>query len=313
MKDLSSKLPRREFLSLQLKGGLCLLGGLGLMQLPSQALAREHPDLVEVQGSPDKAARAAVKALGGMSRFVQKGQKVVIKPNMSFDQPPEMATNTHPRVVQTLAQLCREAGAAQVSVLDNPLRTAELCLVRSGIQEAAEKVESCRVRGVQAQGDFQETRIPGGRQLSSRQVMREVLQADVLISAPVAKHHSSTGVSLSLKGMMGLINDRSEMHWRYDLHQSIVDLCTLLQADLVVVDATRALTTDGPSGPGKVVHPGKIIASTDMVAADAYTVSIIKWYGKSIDPGQVEHIRLAQEQGLGSMDLKSLKLEKIQA
>ncbi|MFO8031943.1 MAG: DUF362 domain-containing protein [Desulfohalobiaceae bacterium] len=313
MKDLNSKLPRREFLSLQLKGGLCLLGGLGLIQLPARALAREHPDLVEVQGSPDKATKAAVQALGGMSRFVKKGQKVVIKPNMSFDQPPEMATTTHPQVVQTLAQMCRDAGASRVSVLDNPLRTAELCLVKSGIQEAAEAVDVCQVKGVQAQGDFQETRIPDGKQLSSRQVMREVLQADVLISAPVAKHHSSTGVSLSMKGMMGLIRDRSEMHWRYDLHESIVDLCTLLKPDLVLVDATRALTSDGPAGPGEVVKPEKIIASTDMVAADAYTVDLIKWYGRSLDPGQVKHIRLAQERGLGNMDLQSLQVEKLQA
>ncbi|MFP4587863.1 MAG: DUF362 domain-containing protein, partial [Desulfohalobiaceae bacterium] len=304
---------RREFLSLQLKGGLCLLGGMGLMQLPRRVHAQEHPDLVEAQGGPEQATRAAVQALGGMSRFVQKGQKVVIKPNMSFDQPPEMATNTHPQVVQALAQMCRDAGASRVSVLDNPLRTAELCLVKSGIQEAAEAVDSCRVQGVQAKRDFQETKIPDGRQLSSRQVMREVLEADVLISAPVAKHHSSTGVSLSLKGMMGLINDRSEMHWRYDLHESIVDLCTLLKADLVVVDATRALTTDGPSGPGEVVQPEKIIASTDMVTADAYAVTLVKWYGRSMDPGQVKHIRLAHERGLGSMDLDNLQLEKIQA
>ncbi|MFP4629204.1 MAG: DUF362 domain-containing protein [Desulfohalobiaceae bacterium] len=313
MQDINFKLPRREFLSLQLKGGLCLLGGMGLMQLPRRVHAQEHPDLVEAQGGPEQATRAAVQALGGMSRFVQKGQKVVIKPNMSFDQPPEMATTTHPQVVQALAKMCRDAGASRVSVLDNPLRSSELCLVESGIQEAAEMVDGCRVKGVQGKGDFQETKIPDGRQLSSRQVMREVNQADVLISAPVAKHHSSTGVSLSLKGMMGLIRDRSEMHWRYDLHESIVDLCTLLKADLVVVDATRALTTDGPSGPGDVVQPEKVIASTDMVAADAYTVTLVKWYGRSMDPGQVKHIRLAQERGLGSMDLDSLQIKQLKA
>jgi uncharacterized protein (DUF362 family) len=107
--------------------------------------------------------------------------------------------------------------------------------------------------------------------------------------------------------MMGLIYNRSEMHWKYDLHASIVDLCTLLQADLTVIDASYALTENGPSGPGKVVGLESVIASRDMVAADAKAVELVKWYGRSIPPSKVEHIRLAHERGLGSMDLGRLR------
>jgi uncharacterized protein (DUF362 family) len=141
--------------------------------------------------------------------------------------------------------------------------------------------------------------------------MKEVLKSDVLIAAPVAKSHSSTGVSLSMKGMMGLVYNRRVMHWRYDLHTSIVDLCSLLKPHLVLIDGTRVLSTNGPSGPGKVLHENTVIASKDMVAADAFAVSRFLWYGKQYKPGQVPHIREAHERGLGRMDVEKLNIRTI--
>jgi uncharacterized protein (DUF362 family) len=114
-----------------------------------------------------------------------------------------------------------------------------------------------------------------------------------------------------MKGMMGLILNRGAFHWRYDLHRAIVDLCTLLKADLTVIDASRALTTNGPAGPGKVLQLDSIVASRDMVAADAQVVSMVPWYGKSLEPRNIKHIRFAHERGLGRMDLEQLKVETI--
>ena len=153
---------------------------------------------------------------------------------------------------------------------------------------------------------FRPTAIPGGKEMRETDVMREVLEADVLIAAPVAKSHSAAGVSLSMKGMMGLIWDRGIMHWRYDLDASIVDLASLLKPQLVVIDATEALTTNGPSGPGKVVRYDTIIASRDMVAADAQAVNTVRWYGAAMKARQVPHIRLAHARGLGRMDVENL-------
>lgn len=124
-------------------------------------------------------------------------------------------------------------------------------------------------------------------------IMRDVLDADVLIAAPVAKTNSSTGVGLSLKGQMGLVLDRGSMHSRYDLDTAIVDLCSRIKPDLAVVDATRVLSTNGPYGPGKVLHPNEVIASPDPVAADALTVASYEWYGRRIAPRKVGHIALA--------------------
>ncbi len=278
--------------------------------LPSLTLAEGTPDLAVVKGDPAGAVRAAVSLMGGMEKFVKKGSRVVIKPNMSFPVGPERASNTHPLVVQTLAAMCREAGASRVLVLDNPLAPAERCLEMSGIETACRSVDDGMVHMITTPAMFAEKEIPGARKLKKTDVMKDVLSADVLIAAPVAKSHSSAGVSLSMKGMMGLISDRRTLH-RLDLSESIVDLASLLKPDLVVIDATRVLSTGGPGGPGTVLKPDTVIASTDMVAADAYAVSAFEWYGKKYRPDQIKHIRYAHQRGLGRMDIENLKVKRV--
>jgi uncharacterized protein (DUF362 family) len=240
-----------------------------------------------------------------MKAFVKKGSRVVIKPNMSFPTAPERASNTHPEVVREIAVMCREAGAASIQVLDNPLAPAERCLENSGILSACQNLSDGMVHMVTDPSLFQPKDIPGGRVLTRTDIMRAVLKADVLIAAPVAKSHASAGVSLSMKGMMGLIYDRRTLHAR-DLHTAIVDLASVLKADLTVIDATRVLSSGGPGGPGKVLRGDRVIASRDMVAADAYTVSAFEWYGRKFAPDQVRYIREAHARGLGRMDIAQL-------
>ncbi|MCP3899337.1 MAG: DUF362 domain-containing protein, partial [Desulfobacteraceae bacterium] len=88
-------------------------------------------------------------------------------------------------------------------------------------------------------------------------------------------------------------------------------LSAYLKPKLVVVDATRVLSTNGPRGPGKIIAENKIIASPDMVAADAMTVKQCKWYGRSMEPKQVKHIKIAHEEGLGRMDIENLNVKEI--
>lgn len=118
-------------------------------------------------------------------------------------------------------------------------------------------------------------------------------------------------MGLSLKGQMGLVLERGSMHSRYDLDTAIVDLCSRIKPDLAVVDATRVLSTNGPYGPGKVLHPNEVIASPDPVAADALTVASYEWYGRRIAPRKVGHIALAHARGLGRMDVENLNVQRI--
>ncbi|MCA1985619.1 MAG: DUF362 domain-containing protein [Desulfovibrio sp.] len=305
---------RRDFLRLQAAAACCLAAGSSLLPLHplfAQSPADALPDLAVAKGAPAAATRAAVELLGGMRAIVSPGQKVLIKPNMSFANPPEMATTTHPEVVRELAAMCKEAGAADILIMDHPLRSPEACLERSGIRDACRDLDSRMVQAVNAPAFFADADIPAGKEMRGNAFLKAVLDADVLIAAPVAKSHGSTGVSLSLKGMMGLIWDRGSMHSRYNLDEAIVDLYTRLTPALTVVDATRVLTTNGPFGPGKVITPQTIIASRDGVAADALAVASFEWWGRRMQPNQVRHLRLAAERGLGRIDIEHLRVQEV--
>lgn len=303
-------LTRREFITYQAKGALLFAAGASGLVIPSRVLAAGEPDIAIARGGPGPATRAAVGLLGGMGAFVKPGSKVVVKPNMSFARGPESATNTDPEVVRELVAMCREAGASRVRVLDHPLRPNEECI--EGVREACRVFGDDLVQALEDEDFYREITLPQAEKFRKTEVMKEVLEADVLIAAPVAKAHSSTGVSLSLKGMMGLIQNRTIMHWRYDLSSAIVDLCTFLRPGLVVIDGTRVLTTNGPGGPGKVLKMDTIIASRDMVAADAQAIELFEWYGRKMQPRQVKHIGIAHERGLGRMDIHNLITRKVQ-
>ena len=302
---------RRTFLKLPLQGLLWFAAGSTALSFADSVMASTYPHIAIAQGSPEGATRAAVELLGGMKRFVKPGQKVVIKPNMSFARGPEAGTNTHPDVVREVVRMCKETKAGKILVLDHSLHDPKQSLEMSGILEACNSVEKNICFHLMEERFYRKENIPGGVAMKSNSFMRDALEADVIIAVPAAKSHSGAGVSLSLKGQMGLILHRRVMHYRYNLDESIVDLNTRLKPSLAIIDATRVLTTGGPGGPGKVITPGEVIASADPVAADATAIASYEWYGRKMTPQQVGHIRLAHQRGLGRLDIENLKTQRI--
>jgi uncharacterized protein (DUF362 family) len=299
---------RRQFLKTSAAGiALSLVGS------PSFSLATEEYDLAVISGEPVAATRKALEAIGGISRFVKKWQPVILKPNMSFARTPEFSATTHPLVVATVAQACIEAGAQQVLVLDHTLHRAELCLERTGIPAACKNISGVHVLALQDKKFYREIKIPQVNVLERVEVMKEVLDYPVLINMPVAKSHSATGVSLGLKGLMGLIWDRESFHSQYNINQAIADLGTVIKPQLTILDATRALVSGGPGGPGEVKKPNLIIAGIDPVAVDSYGVSIVQWYGQNFKGRQVEHLLVAHQKGLGKIDIDQMKVIKEKA
>jgi len=303
-------LDRRQFLKTSIMSAMWLTAGGAGPGLPKKLIAAGYPDIAIAVGKPEQATGAALDVLGGMQRFVKPGDKVLIKPNMSFPGGVLSATTTNPEVVREVVTMCKRSGASSIRVLDHPLRRDELCI--EGVREACRIFNDDMVHGLYKKDFFKAVSIPDAEQLKETRVMRDYLDSDVLIAVPVAKTHGSTGVSLSMKGMMGLVLNRSVMHWKYDLSTSIVDLCTLLKPALVIIDASRVLSTNGPGGPGKVLDMNTIIASTDMVAADAQAVRMFEWYGRRMQPRQVKHIELAHQRGLGRMDIENLMVKRVQ-
>lgn len=301
---------RREFIKTNARGALILSTGSAGLLLPHTGVSAPLPDVARAKGSPATATRAAVELLGGMKKIVKPGNRVVIKPNMSFNRSPDQASNTHPEVVRELAVMCMEARSGKILILDHTLAPGGICLRRSGILDACKTVNDGMVHAINESNLYRDISIPGGQVMVETQVVKEVLKADVLIAAPVAKSHSATGVSLSMKGMMGLIWDRWVMH-RQGLDKTIVDMCTVLKADLSVIDGSRVLSTGGPGGPGKILKENTIIASRDMVAADACAVESFTWYGRKYKARQVGHIREAHNRGFGRMDLENLSIKTV--
>lgn len=283
---------------------------LGLVGRPSFLEAKEDYDLVAISGEPVAATRKALEAMGGISRFVKKGQRVVLKPNMSFSRTPDFSATTHPLVVATAAQACIEAGAQQVLILDHTLQRAEFCLERTGIRDACKNIPGVHVLALQEKKFFHEIKIPQGKVLERVEVMKEILDSQVLINIPVAKSHSATGVSLGMKGLMGMIWDRESFHSQYNINQAIADLATVIKPQLTILDATRALASGGPGGPGEVKKPNLVIAGIDPVAVDSYGVTVVPWYGQNFKGRQVEHLLVAYQRGLGKIDIDQLKILK---
>jgi uncharacterized protein (DUF362 family) len=308
MDESKKGITRRRFLTTAAAGM-----ALGLMGRPPLSAAKEDYDLVVTSGEPGAATKKALEAIGGISRFVKKGQRVVLKPNMSFARTPDFSASTHPSVVAAVAQACIEAGAHQVLVLDHTLQRAELCLERTGIRDACKNIPGVHVLALQEKKFYREIKIPQGKVLERVEVVKEILDNPVLINIPVAKSHSATGVSLGMKGLMGLIWDRESFHSQYNINQAIADLGIVIKPQLTILDATRALVSGGPGGPGEVKKPNLIIAGTDPVAVDSYGVSIVPWYGQNFKGRQVEHLLAAHQRGLGKIDIEQLKVFKEKA
>ena len=262
------------------------------------------PELAVAQGEAATPAALVARALtdmGGMGRFVSRGETVVVKPNIAWDRLPEHAATTNPEVVAEIVRLCRAAGARSVIVTDVSCNEAEACFDRSGIAAAA--------RAAGAEVVLPHTRFftrvnLKGDTLGEWPVLEPFLDADRLINVPIAKHHSLTGVTLGMKNWYGLIGgDRNRLHQR--IHESIVDLTSFAKPTLTVMDAYRVLVRNGPTGGDvdDVEMKHTIIASVDPVAVDAYAAQA--WWGLAAP--RIRYLRLADERGLGKMDFASLR------
>jgi len=234
---------------------------------------------------------------------------VIVKPNIcNAYNGPEYASTTNPEVVAAIVALCLGAGAKRVRVMDFPFGgAAKDAYKKSGIAEAVEaaggQMELMNTLKYRAMD------IPNAQALKKTEIYGDILTADVIINVPIAKHHSMATLTLGLKNLMGTVKDRGALH-ASGLPQSIVDLATVVKPQLTVIDATRILVANGPTGGNlnDVKQMDTIIASADVVAADAYAATLF-----GLTAADVAHIKLASERGLGTMDLDSIKIEEINA
>ncbi len=261
-----------------------------------------------VARGPDPAANveAALRAIGGIERFVAPGNDVIVKPNICVAyRAPEYAATTNPDVVAALVRLCRAAGAKRVRVMDQPFGgTADEAYKRSGIADAVDAAGG--EMEIMAGMKFESTSIPEGQDIKQWSVYRDALDADVLINVPIAKTHELALLTLGMKNLMGLIEDRGSLH--SNLAQRIADLTSLFRPQLTVIDATRILIAGGPTGGdlNDVRETQTVVASHDVVAADAFASTLFGLTGSDV-PATLA----GASRGLGTLDLNSIKIEEI--
>jgi uncharacterized protein (DUF362 family) len=305
-------LTRRQFVQLVAAAGLgSALSSCGSEAPPTPPPAPTPPGdaayLSVARGEdPTAITRAALAALGGIERFVRPGDDVIVKPNICVDyRTYEYGATTNPWVVAALVELCLGAGAGQVRVMDSPFGGgAESAYTRSGIADAV-KAAGGQME-VMNPAKFRDAEIPQGRDITSWPVFQDVLAADVLINVPVAKHHNLARLSLAGKNLLGVILKRSQIH--ANLPQRIADLVSLVRPTLTVVDAVRTLVAHGPTGGNlnDVRLTNTVIASHDIVAADAYAATLFDLTG-----GDIPYVKAAANMGLGTLDLGSIRIEEI--
>jgi uncharacterized protein (DUF362 family) len=297
-KTCPTRLNRRQFLA---AGAVSA----GLLQAvpPSLAIAHCKAPSNAPETIPEEArrlTRAAIGALGGMGRFVSKGNLVWVKPNIAWDRRPEQAACTNPDVVAAIVEMCYQAGAAKVVVGDNPCHPPERTFPRSGIQQAAERAGArCPFMD---ERKFRTMSLNGARVLTKWKLYAELVEADCLINVPIAKQHSLAKAVLGMKNLMGAAGgDRNRFH--QDIANTVTDLAVFLKPRLVVLDAVRVLTANGPTGGNlsDVKRKDLVAAGVDQVAVDALGATILGYR-----PADIPYLVEGQSRRLGTMDFQSL-------
>lgn len=287
--------------------------GLQAALLSNKVSVEKAPDLVAVMGGePEDMLEKALNALGGMERFVKKGQKIVIKPNIGWDRKPELAANTNPKLISTLVKKCLDAGAQKVTVFDHTCDNWQKCYESSGISEAVKEAGGIVLPGNDEKYYKKEIQLPNGVVLKSAKIHDALDEADAWINVPVLKNHGGAKFTCCMKNYMGIVWDRRFFH-QNDLQQCIADICTWSKKPVLnIVDAYRIVFQNGPQGRNEsdVALVKSLIASSDIIAADTAALSFFNQV-KKLDMEAVTHITKGEALKLGTTRLDDIQIERI--
>jgi uncharacterized protein (DUF362 family) len=312
--DNNIRITRRESLKkiLKISGGIAASGFLPLhFKTSDLAMAAQTKKNFLIEGvgqtknySIKFLTRKVFDAAGGIKKFISKGDVVVIKPNISWARAPHLAATTNPEVMQAVIELCQEAGAKKIRIADNTIHDARRCFAITGVGSVAKKTGADLI--VPRDSLMREMNLHGHR-LDVWPVFTPIIEADKLINLPVAKDHGLSVLTLGLKNWIGAVGGRrSALH--QDIHQTIVDLAQFFKPTITLIDATRIMINNGPSGGNEsdVKTKNRLILSNDPVAADTKAASLF-----DLDPNKIGFIHLGNKWKLGTSDLTKLKQLKV--
>lgn len=306
---------RREFLRAGVLASAALslkFEGLEAALSSNTMLVESTPEMVAVMGGePAAMLDKALEALGGIEKFVKKGQKIVIKPNIGWDRSPELAGNTNPELIGAFVKKCISAGASKVTVFDHTCDNWQKCYETSGISAAAKEAGAV-VMPANEEKYYKEVSLPQGVNLKSAKIHEALIEADAWINVPVLKNHGGAKLTCAMKNLMGIVWDRRYFH-QNDLQQCIADICTWEKRPVLnIVDAYRIMHQNGPQGKSTadVATLKSLIASPNIVAIDTAALGLFNQV-KTLEMDAVGHISKGEELKLGTTDLKKVNIQRI--
>ncbi len=305
---------RRNFIKTAILGSIA-----GAVQLKSgnifakeSIVASKENDLVAVMGGePESMYKKAIEAMGGISRFVKKGNKVVVKPNIGWDKRPELSANTNPDLIEAIVKDCFAAGASEVVVFDHTCDEWKSCYKNSGIEDAVKRAGG-RMAFAHDERYYKSVTLPRGIRLKEAKIHEEILNCDVWINVPVLKNHAGAKMSIAMKNFMGIVWDRRYWHSN-DLQQCIADCSTFSKMPVLnIVDAYRVMTQNGPKGKSlEDVQTAKaLFVSSDIVAVDTAAVKFFNQF-REMRLEDVSHLGLGESHKIGTTNIESLNVAKI--
>jgi len=273
--------------------------------LPDFLVPRKDGQVISIVKGEDRAKTVskAIELLGGIERFINPGDVVVIKPNVGFATPPILGATTHPDVITAVVKLCYEKGKAKkVIVTDNSINDPASCFTISGISKAASAAGAQVV--MPKDSYFSPLTLEGGSLIKDWPIYcAPFAKANKLIGIAPLKNHHRSAASMTMKNWYGLLGGRRNV-FHQDINNIIAELAMLVKPTLVILDGTVTMMTNGPTG-GSVSDLKKtntMIASCDMVAADAFGSSLL-----NLKPADLPYLAIAEKAGVGTVDYESLK------
>jgi uncharacterized protein (DUF362 family) len=313
---------RRAFILRTLKAGAAMAGAGSLaawlwnrhppgtlaVEAPAAALpdfsARDPGRKMAIVTGSDRARmlRRAMEAMGGVERFIKRGDRVLVKVNAAFAAPAALSATTHPDLAAEIVRLCLGAGASAVIVTDNPINDPASCFSFTGIGAAVGSAGGTVL--LPRAGDFAPGTLPGGRLIRNWPLLVGPFRGVTkLIGVAPVKHHARAGASMTIKNWYGLLGGRRNQ-FHQDINGIIVELAQLVRPTFVVLDGTMSMLTNGPTGGSladlRPTHT--LVVSTDPVAADAFGATLL---GRSIL--DIPYLGRAEQLGCGTVDFEALK------
>lgn len=240
-----------------------------------------------------------VKALEmvGADEALSKEKPILIKPNYINARHPSTGITTDSRVIEGVIRFLKQHNMKEVVIGEG-----------SGF---ADTFDAFRVAGVDAvvdrlnvkmvdlnKDEFIEIVPQNSLALKKVKIAKTALES-IIISVPKLKPHRLAGVTLSLKNMIGAVTPKGSIH--NHLSQKIVDLVSIIKPSVAVIDGIIA--GEGHETSGNPVEMNLVIAGIDPVAVDAVGAAVM-----GISPGNVKHLRFAEETGLGTCRLEEIEI-----